>query len=133
MKKAMAIVTLVAITLCIGCSKYEDGPAVSLLTKKQRLTGRYDLESWQPEEIDSSVNIEDIHLEFFKDNTMRVEYIDEGQLRTEQGEWSFVSDKEQLRFEWDYGATDYAEIRRLTNKELWMVVDDDSESHWKKQ
>ena len=92
MKKVMAIAMLAAITFCIGCSKYEDGPVASLLTKKQRITGKYDVESWDTEG-EILIDLDDLEIEFFKDNSVKVQFIEDGVVRTQQGEWSFRQTK----------------------------------------
>ena len=114
-----------------GCGKYEDGPNMSLLTKKQRLTGDWEVEKWVPygqsNMINNGLNID---VEFDKDGDFDVRIISTtygnyyGQTYTyaytEKGEWEFSSDKEEIELDWDDNfQPDWdIEITRLTNKEL---------------
>ena len=107
-----------------SCSKYEEGPAISLLPKKTRLTG-----TWKVDEIvyeDGDVeNVDDnATYEFTKDNVYRV--ID-GNI-TYTGEWEFTRDKEYIQITYSTGSISYSsedQIVRLKNKELWINQDGD--------
>lgn len=45
MTKKLLFVVIAVICLFNSCSKYEDGPAISLLSKKARITGTWTMES----------------------------------------------------------------------------------------
>ena len=109
-----------------ACGKYEDGPNFSLLTKKQRLTGDWEVEKL----IDGGVNLisngYDIEMEFDKDGDFEISssyniteygYTYSG-TNTVEGEWEFSSDKEEIELDFDDGSSQEIEITRLTNKEL---------------
>ena len=111
-----------------GCKKYEDGPAFSLLTKKQRLTGEWEAKKL----ISDAQNVigqqgYEVDLEFDKDGDFelnsRSTYTDMyGQTFNYSyqltGDWEFSNDKEEIELDYDNGAREEWEITRLTNKEL---------------
>lgn len=107
--------------LFVSCGKYEEGPGLSLRTKKARLTG-----SWKEHKYISVLGVETlaqnnapIHI-FEKDDTYR--YSSSGVLLN--GMWEFMDDKNYIRYYASYPIlgnviTDWR-IIRLTNKELWI-------------
>ena len=111
-----------------GCGKYEDGPAFSLLTKTQRLTGDWEMTKWVPDgESDMIGNGRQIDIEFDKDGDfdieMEVTYTYYGssysETYSESGNWEFSSDKEKIELDFeDSNAKWDIEITRLTNKEF---------------
>ena len=120
---ASGLATAIGLT---ACGKYEDGPNFSLLTKKQRLTGDWEVEKL----IDGGVNLisngYDIEMEFDKDGDFEISssyniteygYTYSG-TNTVEGEWEFSSDKEEIELNFDDGDYQEIEITRLTNKEL---------------
>ncbi|MFN5982033.1 MAG: hypothetical protein ACK479_01105, partial [Fluviicola sp.] len=97
--------------------KYEEGPGFTLLTKKARLSGKWDLKS----STNGSVTIEDSSddlVEYTKDNTV----IYSGGGLSINGTWEFTDDKtgvlETVTF-LGQPSTDTTHIIRLTNSELW--------------
>lgn len=129
-KKTALASSLAVIVGMSGCSKYEDGPALSLLTKKQRLTGDWDVTKLrEPNGTDLITNNNSIEMEFDDDGdfTMRTTTSTNyyGQISTNvitrTGEWDFSSDKEEIEIEFDNLGSYYdweIEITKLTNKEL---------------
>lgn len=119
--------------LC-SCSKYEEGPAISLLTKKTRVTG-----TWTPVKYTRDGEIEDYNnkertIEFRKDGSYINRLFDDESI----GDWEFDKNKTHLALSnpilTDFGEMkfgDYHKILRLTNDELWLV-DGDLETQYKK-
>jgi len=110
-----------------SCGKYEDGPNFSLLTKKQRLTGDWELKKWIPYGGSNMIgNGLELEIEFDKDGDfdMKLEhtYTYYGSSYTDtynvSGEWEFSSDKEEIELDFEEGGTWEMEITRLTNKEF---------------
>ncbi len=119
-----------------GCQKYDDGPAFSLLTKKQRLTGDWEITKWIPYGGEDYIDgVWDNGL-FIQDD-VEVEFDDDGDfdmriLRTIQsqygyvntyvysfdGEWEFSNDKEEIELDFENGGNLEIEITRLTNKQF---------------
>jgi|SaaInlStandDraft_1057018.scaffolds.fasta_scaffold182443_1 hypothetical protein len=127
---AGGLATTIALT---GCGKYEDGPNFSLLTKKQRLTGDWEMEKWIPygqsNLINNGLNID---IEFDKDGDFDMKVISTytnydyygnpstyTDVYNHKGDWEFSSDKEEIELDFDGNIPDWdIEITRLTNKEF---------------
>lgn len=124
--KTKNFLLLFAVAALLGsvtaCKKYEDGPAVSLLTKKQRLCRTWFVRSVTSGSIGfENPSPESYKYEFQKNGTLTI--TQDGNSST--GSWSFADNKEDLSITVD-GSIYLAEIRRLTKKELWLEqeVDD---------
>ncbi|PHR45439.1 MAG: hypothetical protein COA32_13420 [Fluviicola sp.] len=125
---------LLAMTFVLGsCSKYEEGPAFSLRTKKARLAGEWKADKY----IDSNGNEENANddgtIEFTKDNTFIVK---SGNFST-TGTWEFTKDKEYVETEFTYTSggvtvteTNESKILRLKNDELWLEDEDGDQTHY---
>lgn len=124
LKKISILMLATTFIFTTSCSKYEEGPAISLLPKKTRLVG-----TWEVDEIvhdDGEVeNVNDnTTYEYTSDNVYRVI---EGNL-TYTGEWNFTQDKEYLEVTYSAGALSFSsedKILRLKNNELWIQQGDD--------
>lgn len=133
MKKLSIILTIVVATAMIfsSCGKYEEGPAVSLLTKKARITG-----SWTISETTIGGVVQDDQgwvstITMEKDGTGTYAFTGEyGGMTistTSNLEWEFDDTKESLRIrvadedgvfydnDWEE-----SEIIKLTNSECWL-------------
>jgi len=114
---------LVSPAVISSCNKYEDGPKFTLMTKKARLTGDWTVKEYEDENGNVvTVNNGD-YVSFEKDGDYKatVDNI------TYSGTWDFSDDKEDLKITYTYGSTAIStsyEIRRLTNKELWIEDED---------
>jgi hypothetical protein len=103
-----------------SCGKYEDGPGFSLLSKKSRIVGDWEVKSLGSTVLNAEYGID---MSFEKNGSMLFTYTYVGSgNETYTGSWDFASDKENLILNIDGDATVF-EIKRLTNKELWL--DDD--------
>jgi hypothetical protein len=118
-KLAYASLAGVAALTVSSCGKYEDGPKLSLLSKKTRVAG-----DWEVKSVGSQVLGADygLTMTFDKDGSMKYSYTYGTQSYSYAGSWDFSSDKENLVITLD-GDIDTLEIKRLTNKEMWL--DDD--------
>jgi len=128
----MKKIILVAITTVIlfsfnSCSKYEDGPALSLRTKKARLS-----QTWKLDEIDREKVVDVSELSFEKNGDVYLfkQYEGtEGTITQEiYGEWEWEDDKEKIEIKWDNitGIDEY-KILRLTKDEFWCEVNHTTE------
>jgi hypothetical protein len=125
-KKILAAAGVTAVVVA-GCGKYEDGPGFSLMSKKSRMVGTWDLVSSTDSQTGEVYNYCGntgycVEVTMDKDSKLTQKLIYSGQTQTYSGTWDFNDDKTQLN--WTQGGyTQTFEIKRLTNKELWL--DDD--------
>ncbi|MEX1193140.1 MAG: hypothetical protein WEA99_14315 [Brumimicrobium sp.] len=128
--KLMSIAVLATVFLLgSSCSKYEEGPAFSLRTKKARLAGEWEADKYVSPDGDESNADDDGTMEFDKDGTVTLSY-DGFSLN---GEWEFTKSKEYLEIELEFfGQTDTEEMKilRLKNDELWLESEDGSQMHY---
>ena len=123
----VAIATAVVIFNFTSC-KYEDGPNISLRSKKARLTGE-----WEVKFIDGAgmTGNDMVTLEFDKDGDLEVNqtYSDYGNSYTysQKGEWEWEDGKQSLEITLDGNKQEW-EITRLTNKEF--EFEDEGNNKW---
>lgn len=107
-----------------GCGKYEDGPGLSLRTKKARLVGDYEVVRIGNQNYPQGGY--SLEMEFEKDGDFTFTYSYGSYSYSYAGDWEFSSDKEEL--ELTFGNTlEVFEIKRLTNKEVWIEDTDNDE------
>lgn len=112
------IIALGAATI-FSCKKYDDGPRLSLRTKKARVANE-----WQFDKVtfsngqDLTAGFADNSIEFDKDGT----YTERDGTSTITGTWKFASDKEDLVLSPDNNsAAQLLHILRLKEKEFWFT------------
>lgn len=129
-------VALLAVAFVLGsCSKYEEGPALSLRTKKARLAGVWKVEKYVQGNGTTSYpdSDDDGTIEFTKDNVARLTFSFFGTPTTVTGDWEFIKDKEGLRVSYQIGGetnTEEYTILRLKNDELWLEEEDGFQTHY---
>ncbi len=132
-----SLVAVFAALLVFGaCGKYEEGPSMSLRSKKARLAG-----DWKVVKVVAgSVEVSDLSeyggtTTFDKDGTGKVS----GGPLAVAFEWEFSDDKTKIITKTTILGVEgkvEAKILRLTNKELWTTVTDGgvkTETHYEKQ
>jgi hypothetical protein len=117
------IIKTLTILLIIGatfnaCKKYEDGPMISLRTKKARISGDWKIQN-------ATFNNVDITPLMPPNYTFDIEKDGKYKLTTdtiETGTWKFGEDKDDVYFDQDGpGAVETAyHILKLKNKDLWL-------------
>lgn len=118
-KRILLIAALVLVINISSCGKYEDGPAISLRSKKGRLVGE-----WEVVDIQGVGNLDgDLILEFEKEGDFTLTYDYGSYSYNQEGEWSFEDNKETIEIELEDEREDW-EIKRLTNNELWFEDED---------
>ncbi len=124
--KLMLSLAFLATTLfTVGCSKFEDGPGISLRSAKARLAGEWQMVKYEYNGKEESLDADqkDDVWKFEKDGTL--EYLDPG-YSTEKSTWEFnkAGDKLLIMDEGSSDATVFT-ILRLANKEMiWQLADD---------
>jgi hypothetical protein len=122
--KKLSYVSVAGITALSvsSCGKYEDGPGISLLSKKARVVGSWDVKSIGSMALTAGYSM---NLSFEKSGSATFSYSYAGYSETYAGSWDFASDKENLLLNIG-GDIQAFEIKRLTNDEIWL--DDDISS-----
>ncbi|WP_306639859.1 lipocalin family protein [Sanyastnella coralliicola] len=133
--RTITLMSLAAAFALTSCGKYEDGPGISLRSKKARLVGEWQLEELEIEGTDYTADVNRWEWEFKDDEEFRYSLQIEGfDTYAPQGEWSFSNNKEEVELTFDDGDRVDLEIKRLTNSELWFefteTYDDGSTELW---
>ena len=146
--KNLILVSFLGIALMFSsCGKYEEGPSLSLLSKKARVAGEWVYESMTVNGTDVTLteDMKNSSTVLEKDGTGKVNAVSVIGTFSMDLEWKFNDDKTkfmtrtkdlttgQFDDEWSE-----SEILRLTNKEFWMKdvetvagVTTTTISHWK--
>lgn len=136
----VSLMTLVAILIAFSsCSKYEEGPAMSLLTKKARITGEWKV----VDVIMDGTSLADLTdyagtTTYEKDGTG--EYTSSILGVSFEFEWEFSEDKEAIKTRSNvlgvWSSWEETDILKLTNKEFWTTETDlgiTTEIHYEKK
>ncbi|MCU0433868.1 MAG: hypothetical protein MUC87_10475 [Bacteroidia bacterium] len=144
MKKVFASIAIVALLVgsvsVTGCGKYEEGPSLSLRSKKARVVGEWEVEKVIENGVDKTSDyrtfIASETFEFKKDETFTTSQtltsLLGGGTESTSGTWAFASDKEQISTsvtENNVTTTTTVTILRLTNKEFWTKEVDGSDTY----
>ncbi len=108
-----------------SCSKYEEGPAISLRTKKARVANTWEVEKAYRNNEEVTDDYDEYTLKTTKDGDAELAALySAGSFSFEydtQGTWDFADDKESLMLDFeDDGADRNYQILRLTNDEMWL-------------
>jgi hypothetical protein len=110
-----------------SCKKYEDGPALSLLTKTMRATGVWEIESYFENDVDKTSDyrllISSESVELKKDGAYSSSFTSGSLTISDNGTWEFISDKEEIKMLSSQAGSqpDTLVILRLKNKEMWVT------------
>jgi len=135
MKKLINVTLMFAVCTIIALSgcKYEDGPGLSLRSKKARVTAKWEVKKVLYNSFDETSEYGYYMWEIGKDGTF---FLTDGQnhlfggCKCESGEWDFVLDKEALDFRYDDGRIERYNIKRLTTNDLWMEFIDSGDTRY---
>lgn len=126
MKKLLSLFFIGTFLLVSACGKYEEGPSLSLRSKKARVANEwkivyaYDFDDQQETTADYSNET----WEFTKDG----QFIErEGNIVDKTGTWDFISDKEEITISIGTDIDKY-KILRLKENEMWLK-DHEEELH----
>ncbi len=116
---ALTIAGLLAGSLLFtSCNKYPDGPGFSMLSKKDRVEGEWDLQ--ETDHADGTVTY-DTAGDIMK-LTDDMECMYQTGFITVEGTWEFTDKKEKIRISVGSLSKVYS-IRRLKSKEMWLMDD----------
>ena len=110
-----------------ACEKYPEGPAFSVMSKKARMTGL-----WQVVKHDGDSVRDDLTYDLEKDGDITMTYTEGDASFSFDGQWDFTEDKEELITEFG-DDVDKFKIIRLKNKEMILLNDDDERIEFEKQ
>jgi len=135
MKKLSILFAAFAVVFLASCGKYEDGPGLSLRSKKARIQGDWTVESAFQAGVDITSDITfggTVDVTFDKDGVFKYtyDYTILGQVinGSVTGTWDFSDDKSAVVVTNGSGNSDSSKILRLTNKELWLEETDSNGS-----
>ena|ERR1051326_738628 len=129
MKKAIKItlgLAVMAMVVMTACSKYPEGPKLSLRSKTSRLAGDWKLSKYLKNGTDITSQVlgsgDMMTVSITKDGKWTSSYTSGSFTFTSNGTWEFVEKKEKLKMVTD-GSTDTdgdtTTIVKLKNKEFW--------------
>lgn len=129
MKSALAVI-VIASAIVTSCGKYEEGPKISLASKKGRVANTWKVEAFLQDGVDKTSDyrlvVESESYEMKKDGgyttTQKFTILGGGLTSTDNGTWEFIDDKESLKMlSSQAGATaDTMKIVRLKSNEMWL-------------
>ena len=125
MKKISAIL-FVALALAMvlpACKKYEDGPTISLRSKKSRVVNKWAVDKVFNDGVDITATYlsyqQGFRIEFKDDGTFLQSWLQGNVNVNFTGDWKFNSDKTGLILT-ENGVDTEVTILRLKNDELWI-------------
>lgn len=115
-----------------GCKKYDEGPTLSLASKKGRVANIWKIEKFMENGVDLTAAallfFNNVSWEFKKDKTYIIS--SSSSTNAETGTWDFDSKKENLILTPNGGSNAYKEeIIRLTSNEMWWKEVDGSDTY----
>lgn len=125
-KITLAILLMGSTVAVSSCNKYEEGPSLSLRTKKARLAGEWDMVAYSNGGVEVADTDSD-YVTFEKDGTFKFS-MEDGTSMT--GKWEFANDKEAITMTYDNSTiTGTSTILKLTNDELWIKDTEGTEEY----
>ncbi len=125
MKTKHLLLTLgvVIATLLFSCKKYEDGPALSLRSKKSRVANEWKYDQVvAPNGTNITSQFANSSLELTRDGEYIATY---GASSATTGTWQFASDKENIVLTPnDNSDAQLLHIMRLKQKDLWFSIEE---------
>src|SRR5687768_14500600 len=126
------ILLALPVILLSACSKYEDGPAISFRTKKDRVCNTWVVGSAYKNGVDNTSEFNGTFagylLDIRKDETYTLSYTPPGVGSVnEEGHWNWDNDKLKITLtDSDGSVTEYL-ILKLKEKEFWVQFLNDNE------
>ena len=120
----------VSLSLALSSCKYEEGPNISLRTKKSRLSGSWNVDKITENDgtVTTPTSNYSLTYEFDKDGegTYTLEIL--GVKDITNLDWEFVDNKKKLKISYEDGNTITPTILRLTDEEL--IVNTQENDRW---
>ncbi|MGM0478543.1 MAG: hypothetical protein ACQERC_04905 [Bacteroidota bacterium] len=130
--KQLIPLVLFAALIVAACKKYEDGPAISLRSKKKRVEGIWKIDKkFDAQEEQLQLTSDDLKVRWeFKDTIYREVFSGTTQI---SGTWEFTESKERILVNYEDTTGKYTRdyrILRLTNSDLWLKFEDSTEIYF---
>ncbi len=122
---SLAVLLVGGVTLT-SCKKYEEGPALSLMSKKARVAGTWEIEAYLENGVDKTTEyrqgVSSETLVYDKDGTYTVSFTTPIGTFNDAGTWEFINDKLEIKSQSNTSGSDpdTVVIVRLKNKEMWV-------------
>ena len=127
MKKLSLLFAVAAMFVFAGCGKYEDGPGFSLLSRKARIVGEWELDKYLYDNVDETASVMDgltsFNWKFDTDGDLTITVSDGVDTQSSAMTWAFANDDADLNLTYN-GSTDTYKILRLTNSEVWFETNE---------
>jgi len=122
--KLFSFIILSAV-LATACKKYEDGPTLSLRSKKERIANSWRISEATRDGDDVTNGYDQYELTLTKDGdatlVVRYDFGDFEFSAETDGTWTFSDNKQELRLDFENDDSDATyQILRLTEDELWL-------------
>lgn len=118
MKAASCVLFLTLIFVFSGCDKYAEGPMISLMTTKSRISGSWRLKEVLTDGNDVTGSYPEYFIDIERDGSYSIKWSEAGFNFSDTGHWSFIDDGSKVRFVDSDGDEFWYTIVRLKNKEL---------------
>ncbi|MBP6311779.1 MAG: hypothetical protein KA408_05885 [Flavobacteriales bacterium] len=135
----LALFSLILLLAVTACKKYDDGPAISLTSRTERVANTWVIDQATADGNNVTSDFDNYVLTLTSDGdaTLLATYTVFGADFTfdTNGTWNFQNSDEELVMDFENDAADGTyQIRRLTETQLWLrQVGDDLELHLKTQ
>jgi hypothetical protein len=128
-----SLLILFVLNTFYGCKKYPDGPAISLISKKERISNTWHVANYYENGTDKTTDFNNILqnavLTIDKDGNYHLSYKAYGLVDyNETGTWNFTNDEKDFTTNPSTGTaqTGTHHILKLKEKELWYYDDPDA-------
>ncbi len=130
--KQLIPLALFAALIVAACKKYEEGPAISLRSKKKRVEGVWKIDKkFDAQEEQLQLTSDDLKVRWeFEDTIYREIYSGTTQI---SGTWEFTESKERILVNYEDTTGKYTldyRILRLTNSDLWLKFEDSTKIYF---
>ncbi len=121
----LSLIAFLAVGITSSC-KYEEGPFISLRSKKERVVNTWQIEKIIEDDGDekSGDDVPDTEYTYSDDDTYKVD-------GNKRGKWKFTNSQEEININFNYPrpAKNWT-ILKLKEKEMWLKNDDGDEYHY---
>ncbi|MCB0622022.1 MAG: hypothetical protein KDC41_25690 [Saprospiraceae bacterium] len=130
-----ATIAILALLLLFGCKRYEEGPYFTLLSKKNRISGNWEVvTATTTTGLDFTADLAGYHFDLSRDGQASIEYPGLSGPAVLTGEWTLEFNKSVFQWEVEgdtlgfyYSRFEQFDILRLTNEDFWLIDRDNAE------